>query len=297
MRISTAQIQLTSVRNILDQQTRLANIQNKIATGKNIISPSDDPSGAARILDLREVLAINEQYSRNADAVEARLEIEEGTLTGITNVLQRARELYVQGLNATYSQSDRDSIALEIRQNLGELSGLANRKDANGDYVFAGYSVGQPPISDDGAGTFTYDGDQGQRQILIGPERSIADSDNGFDLFFDIDGTTENAFGLLYNLADGLATDTQDSNNLNDIDAVIENIIGARSAIGARLNAVDSQRSVNEEVVFQTEKLLSDIEDLDFAEAITTLNLRQAGLEAAQQSYVRVQGLSLFNFI
>jgi len=297
MRISTSQIQLSSVRNILDQQSKLVNIQNKISIGKNIIKPSDDPAGAARILDLKETIGINDQYKRNADAVEARLITEESALTSMVNVFQRARELYIQGVNATLSQRDRGLVATELRENLSELVALAGTKDANGDYLFSGYSIGQAPVNDDGAGNYTYAGDQGDRLVKIGPNRNLADSDNGFDLFFDVDNTTENAFSLIYNLAAGLDANTQDSNNINDIDAILDNINGARSEIGSRLNAVDSQRGINEDIVFQSQQLLSSIEDLDLADAITELNLRSTALEAAQQSYVRVQGLSLFNFL
>ena len=441
MRISTTQIQLSSVQSILDQQSKLIEIQNKISTGKNILTPADDPAGAARVLGIKENIEVNGQYKRNADAAEARLEVEESALTSMINVFQKARELYLHGINGSLSQSDRGLVADELRQNLAEIIGLAGQQDANGDYLFSGYSVNQVPVNDDGVGGYTYDGDQGDRLIKIGPNRSIADSDNGFDLFFDIgvntvnaavanvttagsaaftdvtlangsgdtyslavggltifsateagalitvaaldvdnaindglgggldanqDGTitvaesggaltndliytgtaaggdlsfsdatgtafnavvvndsgaggftdgglvtgttaatggsvatttAENAFSIIYNLAAGLDAGTQDSSNITDIDTVMDNLNSSRSAIGSRLNAIDSQRQINEDVVFQSQKLLSSIEDLDFAEAITTLNLKSTALEAAQQSYIRVQGLSLFNFL
>jgi len=297
MRISTTQIQLSSVQSILDQQAKLIEIQNKISTGKNILTPADDPAGAARVLGIKENIEVNDQYKRNADASEARLDVEESALTSMMNVFQRARELYVYGVNGSLSSSDRSLVADEMRQNLAEIIGLAGQQDANGDYLFSGYSVNQAPINDDGVGGYTYNGDQGNRLVQIGPNRVIADSDNGFDLFFDIPNTTENAFSLIYNLAAGLDAGTQDSSNITDIDAVMDSLNSSRSAIGSRLNAIDSQRQINEDVVFQSQKLLSSIEDLDFAEAITTLNLKSTALEAAQQSYIRVQGLSLFNFL
>jgi len=297
MRISTSQFQLESVRRMLDQESRLSQIQQKISTGRKILSPSDDPSGSARILDLKQVIDINEQYKRNADVLESRLAAQDVTLTGFIDAYQRVRELAVQGLNDPIGQDNRDAIATEIREQLSQLVSLASRKDGNGEYLFSGFQGETSPVIDAGSGSYTYAGDQGQRKIVIGPNRSIEDSDNGFDLFFNVDNTTENAFSAVYNLATSLESGTQSGTNLADIDAVMDNISNFRSKTGARLNSIEHQNTVNEGVVVQSKELLSDIEDLDLAEAITELNLRRTGLEAAQQSYVRVQGLSLFNFL
>ncbi|HEC29050.1 MAG TPA: flagellar hook-associated protein 3 [Gammaproteobacteria bacterium] len=528
MRISTPQFQIESLSRILDQQVRLSEVQQQISTGKRIETPSDDPSGAARIVGINQFISINAQYKRNADTAQARIGAEDVTLSSFLNVYQKIRELTVQGLNATNGRSDRASLASEIRKNLDQLVSLAETKDSSGKYIFSGFSVNQNPVGDNGAGTYTYQGDQGKRQILIGPNRTISDSDTGFDVFFKINNTLENAFSTVYNIAAELqantispptntivfnnanaapgaytldvttdavdgeastltvggytltfsagansnsnintvgnqndnvkaaldlavangdintndvviaqpggagtavtvtsraATSTQThiassfnanggalvatnvnsttgtgaavndtvsmggityqfllasgtptgtnigvamgatnaatattfysqvnaqftagnttvqgtandsagtltfisragisnltitepvstgtanaviagtaiiSRRLNDIDAVMESVLEARSSVGARLNAIDVQNNINEDVVLQGKKLLSEIEDLDLAEAITQLNLRRTSLEAAQQSYVLVQGLSLFNFL
>jgi flagellar hook-associated protein 3 FlgL len=297
MRISSSQFQLESVKRILDQQVRLTDIQQKISTGRRILNPSEDPAGAARILDLKQIIDINEQYQRNADMVKSRLESQDVSLTSFVDVYQRVRELAVQGLNDPIGQENRNAIALEVRQQLEELLSLASRKDGSGEYLFSGYQGDTNPVAAGGSGTYTYAGDQGRRAVAIGPSRSVEDSDNGFDLFFNINNTTENAFSAVYQLATALESNTQSGTNIADIDAIMENINNFRSKTGVGLNSIEVQTEVNEGVVLQSKELLSSIEDLDLAEAITELNLRKTGLEAAQQSYVRIQGLSLFNFL
>jgi len=54
---------------------------------------------------------------------------------------------------------------------------------------------------------------------------------------------------------------------------------------------------VNDGTKFSMEKMLSQVQDLDYAEAIARLSLQKTGLEAAQQTFIKVQGLSLFNFL
>lgn len=75
------------------------------------------------------------------------------------------------------------------------------------------------------------------------------------------------------------------------------NVLDVRSAVGGRLNTIDSTRSLLSEVEITTQGLLSDLQDLDYAEAVSRLSFETFILEAAQQSFVRVQNLSLFNFI
>jgi len=297
MRISTSQFQFESVARMLDQQAKLSKTQQQVATGRKILSPSDDPAGSARILDLNQVISVNEQYQRNADAAKSRLDAEESAIQGMQDLYQRGRELAVQGLSDTLSDDNRKAIEIEMRQLLDEMTSLAGRKDANGEYIFSGFQGNQNPVGDNGSGTYTYLGDQGTRQIQIGPSRQIAAGDTGFDVFFNIQNTSENAFSVLYKFADSLANGTQDASSLDDFDAVMNNFSNINAKIGARVNSIDSQKGVNDSLVLQSKTVLSSIQDLDLAEAVTKLNLQQVGLQAAQQSYTRVQGLSLFNYL
>ncbi|PCJ21906.1 MAG: flagellar hook-associated protein 3 [Gammaproteobacteria bacterium] len=83
-------------------------------------------------------------------------------------------------------------------------------------------------------------------------------------------------------------------NNLNF--AEVKNLT-IRAQLGARLNVADSSEVLNEELVFQSKKVLSEIRDLDYAEAVSNLTFQRFVLEAAQASFVRVSNLSIFNFI
>ena len=81
------------------------------------------------------------------------------------------------------------------------------------------------------------------------------------------------------------------------MDQALGKFLEIRSSIGARLNALDNQENINETHIFKLEEILSEIKDLDYAEAVSRMNLQMTGLEAAQKSYVRVQNLSLFNHL
>ncbi|HFE32152.1 MAG TPA: flagellar hook-associated protein 3, partial [Gammaproteobacteria bacterium] len=192
MRISTAQMQSQAVRSMMDRQTELSYTQQQVATGKRILSPSDDVIGSTQVIALQQSIDISAQYQKNADMAESRLATEENALTQTINVLQRSREVAIQGNNGSLSAANRAALATEIRQNLAEVLALANTTDGNGEYVFAGYNVGTAPFAEvenpvgSGLYDYNYSGDNGQRNLQIGAARQIPVGDPGSDVFVNI---------------------------------------------------------------------------------------------------------------
>ncbi len=328
MRLSTNLMQKLGINSLLEQQSKLNKTQLQLASGKKILTPSDDPIAAARTIDLQEELRKQEQFQDNATVATNRLSLEEATLASTTDILQRIRELAVQANNqAVLRPEDKTVIAHEVRQLLDELVGLANTKDANGEYLFAGLkSNTQPyPASPSGAQPpyFQYQGDANQRLLQIGPTRRLADGDSGQRVFEEIPtegdyanavGNKDNLFNIVYHFAlalEGNPAD-DDTNTLNgvpenasdflnstlaNLDHALERITDVRASVGARLHALDQQQQVNEQFALEMKTTLSQTQDLDYAEAISRFNLEQVALQAAQQSYIKVQGLSLFNYL
>ena len=103
------------------------------------------------------------------------------------------------------------------------------------------------------------------------------------------------------NAQDSAAGNTALANQLNtamsDIDRALDNTLRVHASVGNRLAEVDSAKASSQDLVLQYKKTLSDTRDLDYAQAISDLTQQQLTLQAAQQSFAKVQGLSLFNFI
>jgi len=399
MTISTTQIFRLGINAILDQQEGLSRTQLQIASGKRIQTPSDDPSGAVKVIDIDEQIAITDQHLRNDGFARTELFLEEGAMQGAVNVLQRVRELMIQANNDTQSEDTRQSIAAEVQARLGELLALANTRNASGDYLFAGFNLDTQPFSSSG-GVVTYHGDQGQRHIQAGPSSLIPVSDSGTDVFERIKtgngaltvstATANSGSGLVKSLSqsssftsdvytlsfsqagptapvtyavngatglvasgnyvpgdsisfnsvelviegepangdaftvspsaqqdifatlsaitsalEGPSTEAADNakfhnamgEGLNNIDRALDNFLRVRSNIGSRLNNLDSQSEVNENFLLRMKEARSDVQDLDFAEAISRLSAQSTSLEAAQKVFIEVQSLSLFDFL
>jgi flagellar hook-associated protein 3 FlgL len=183
MRISTAMAHQQGLHAILDQQSKLQHTQQQMATGRRVISPSDDPVAATLALDLEQIKQRNDQFGKNADFAESRLQFTETTLGSVSLTLQRVRELAVQALNDTNGPEQRRGIAAEVEQRFAELLGLANSSDGAGEYIFAGFVGDRQPFSGSVATGAQYVGDQGQRFLEIGPGRKVAVTESGFEVF------------------------------------------------------------------------------------------------------------------
>ncbi len=299
-RISSYLFHQRATASMLDNQARLSKTQIQLATGKRILTPSDDPAGATKTLDVQRYLETNKQFLSNMGFARARLETQETALASVTDLFQRANELAIQGNNATASASDRQAIAAEVDQLLEQMLALANTRDSNGEYLFGGLQRDAAAfVRDPVTGAISYEGDDQQRQIQVSEVRRLADADTGQDIFMDVAGAGgASAFDILAKFAADLRTPGASlSDSIGNIKLAMQQVLDVRARGGARLNALDDLGSINEDLAVTLESQLSEIKDLDYAEAVSRMNRQLLAFQAAQQSYARLSQLSLFNYL
>ncbi|MDP4093187.1 MAG: flagellar hook-associated protein FlgL [Bacillota bacterium] len=149
MRITNNMLVNNMINYISNSETRMSTYQRQMATGQKVSVPSDDPVVAARALKLRTDVSEIEQYQTNVKDAQSWTDITESTLGDMGNVIQRARELAVQGANGSNTPDDTQKIALEIGQLKTQLIHLGNTTYA-GRYIFSGFSTDKPLLNDDG---------------------------------------------------------------------------------------------------------------------------------------------------
>ncbi|WP_028292574.1 flagellar hook-associated protein FlgL [Oceanobacter kriegii] len=186
MRVSTLQIHRNGLANMLSNQEALTKTQQQVSSGVRVNTAADDPIAAARILQIEQQLALTEQFENNMISATNRLELEESTLSAVTDYYDRLRELTVQAGSGVLAQTDREAIAAEVEQIEEALVELFNTKDATGEYIFAGFQGGEAPFVQNANGRYSYEGDDGQRFVAVGSSTTVATGDSGIDLFVDI---------------------------------------------------------------------------------------------------------------
>lgn len=190
MRISTTQLYSDATRNMIEGQSRLADIQSKIASGKNFTSLAEDPVAANQVVNLNRELAQLNIFQTNIDATRRRLELGETTLSNLNTALDRARDLSVQAASNTLTDSDRRAVSYELEQIVGFAANLMNTKDAKGEYVFSGGKGTTQTYHLEG-GRYVYQGDSSTRDIQVGSSVFVQASESGQKIFESISGKAE----------------------------------------------------------------------------------------------------------
>jgi flagellar hook-associated protein 3 FlgL len=293
MRITSEMLTDTVLRNLAQTLRRLDRVQNELSSGKRIAHPSDDPRGIGSALTLRSALATGETYLKTIDSSLSWLRATDATLGSATDLMQRARELAVQGSSDTLSSAQMAGIAAEVDQLLNQMVTLGNAS-SGGQRLFAGLRTDTNPftLTAGPPTTVTYNGDAGlmMREIDVGSTMSINVSGGG-------------PFLPMMNSLIQLRDDLQAGNttgvrsDIATLDAAIEGLLGTRADVGGRVNRLESAQARQQQVQVRLTEQLSTVEDTDYAEAITRFTVQENVYKAALAAGSRALQPSLFDYL
>ena len=303
MRISNQQIFDQGVEQMVRQQTSVAELQLKIAEGKQLVKPSDNPDKAMVIQRLNSAVEKQAVYESSLNAVAIRLDLEESSISTANDILLRLKEIAVQSSNGTLSADDRGILVSEVTSLRDSLLSLANTQDANDNYIFAGSSSGSAAFIETASGV-SYAGDSSRMLIDISDHRQLLLNRPGDEVFASVSrqGPPVEEVGFFEAIDDFIVALGNDNSSaitqgLSDVNALVDAGISAQADVGSRQTLVDRQRDTLADTKMRYEVLLSNEQDLDYATAVTELSAEMMQLEAAQASFAQISQLSLFNYI
>jgi len=306
MKVSTGMFFDNASKQLGNIQGSLAKTQEQLSTGKQINKPSDAPDKSSLITRLQSEMKRQSSYQGNLKAVNVRLQAEETALKNTSDVMYRLKELTVQAANDTLSDADRKTLSMEMSQLKDQILSLANSQDSNGNYLFAGSRVAQAPFAQDAKGHVIYQGDQSRMVVPVGDNRRMNLNIPGSDAFVHLvreDGkgnkTGVGFFQALSDMVDAVKNTDRPNmqRGIQELNAMQQGISDANAQVGTDMNVVDSQGGVLDEITLRLKTTLSDVQDLDYTEAITKMNKDQLALESAQSTFAKISKLSLFNYI
>ncbi len=309
MQISTSYLFDRATAQMVALQSDLAKSQAQITSAKQVLNPSDAPDQAAAIARLKSVIGRQDSYVKAVEAVQARLQVEDTTLSSASDVLMRIKELGVQANNSTLSSSNRQTLGTELQGLRDQLLSLANSRDRNGNFIFSGSRVSQAAfavnnkVGTEDFGKMIYQGDQTQMNVAVGDQRSVAINRPGSNAFVrvvrDGEGIGISFFQSLDDMID--AVESSDSvgmqRSLGETDSLLQGVLLAQASVGTNLKVLEQQGDVLQDTTLTLKTALSNLEDLDYVSAITQMNKLMLSLEAAQSSFAKISQLSLFNYL
>ena len=319
-------------RYLRDANTNLNNLQkltNQLTSGKEISRPSDNPYKVARSMQLNTSISTNKQYNENIKDTLNWLDSTDEALSQVSSTLERIRTLMVSAGNAAYGTDERNAIANEVNERIGELSQILNTS-FDGKYIFGGTKTTSTPVNvvqdNNGNNKLVFVDKNGQELELNSEDKytqnqlnminskltseisqgvSIEYNINSMELlvFKDSDGNTQNTMNLLSDIITNLtSSDDTDAEkitgeNLNDLDKVIQNVLKARAEVGAKQNRMESAEAKNEEANLNMTDILSKTEDIDFTEKMIQYSTAQTVYQAALQVSAKILPSTLLDYL
>ena len=292
MRVTQGMLAANSLKQISNSYNKLETLQNQLSTGKKIIRPSDDPVVATKGMAYRSNLSEVNQYKRNLTEAQSWFDSSESGLEQVNSILQRTKELVVQGLNGTNESDDRQAIAREIEQLKLDYMQVGNTQVA-GNYIFNGVNVGAPPISENASGII-------ESNINLDP--FSVEVSKGIQLRVNIH--PENIFGQgAFDLMNNVQTafEQNDVNSLKDlstqVDTQLSTLLAERSELGARSNRLELIENRLDSQEITATKMLSNNEDADIEKVITDLTVQESVHRAALGVGAQIIQPTLLDFL
>ncbi len=277
-----------------DQAEQTALLQ--LTTGKRVNAASDDPSAAAREVEVSSQSDDCDQFLRSIASISAEMQTADSALNSGVTALQQAISLGVEGANGTMSQQDRAALASEVQSISQQMLGIANLS-YNGKYIFAGTADSQAPYVAAAEGT-VYQGNNSVNQVEIEAGQTIAVNQPGSQLFSAAGADMFQALNdLAMTLQSNSSTTDDIANATNEVRAAYDQLNTARTFYGSTLDQLNaSQDFLNSEKVQLTQQS-SDLVGVDMNEAATNLTTAETARNAALQAAASVGNLSLFDFL
>lgn len=293
MRVTSNSIINTFLQNLSRNVAKLEKYQSQLSSGLRVRWPSEDPVTAAHVLDLQSAVDINAQFRENAEGALSLLNTVDRFLGSAGDVLQRARELAVQGANDTLSVADMQAAAREVEQLLEQMIQVGNAQYGD-TYVFGGFKTNTAPFSPVGSppSAVIYNGDTGVVYREVGSGAVVAANLPGGTLFAP-------AFAALIQLRDALQTGNTAGvqTSIASLDVAIDSLLAARAEVGSRVNRLEDAVSRLSDLDVNLRDLLSKRRDIDLAEAITAFSREEAAYQSALAAGARSILPSLLDFL
>jgi flagellin len=288
MVINTNTASINAQRSLASSQMELQTAMERLSSGKRINSASDDAAGFAIAERMTAQIRGLNMAAKNAQDGLAMMATAENATNDVTDMLQRIRELAVQGANDTNSAKDREYLQQEVDALLTEINRVSTQTRYNNLILLDGQRNGSIQVGTEASQTVAFDIKTIDTDYLgltggvtTGEGESATTTDGAVT-----NGTGENA-GTINTLSDATSVTKIDLSNatkaaeaLTKITAAIEKVATDRAGYGALQNRLEYTVSNLMNVSEFTQAARSRIEDADFA----VESARLAKAQVLQQS-------------
>ncbi len=292
-----------SLTDLAYQTRRILTLQEQLSSGLRVNRPSDDPLNARRAIYAQSMIAKNEQYMKNITTIRPYLNEAEASITNTLDVIQRARELAIEGRNSTNAQLQRNQIATEVNQLIESVLSEANHQ-TSGRYIFGGTVTATAPFQETrGANgeiiSVTYQGNDNYINTEIAEGVQITTNQTGREVFLTTGAQSTDILQTLISLRDNLrsANFTGIDQRIQETNYAINQLSLSLARIGAVSKRLDDTEGKLENANIEFKRVISDSIDADLAEVIVNLNTQTNAYQAALNAASRIIQPSMLDYL
>lgn len=295
-RVTTNSTALLMLRDIQESQKALTAIQGQLASNKRVQVASDDPRAAIASLGHRADLRRSQQLGRNADRATDWLNAADRATGEAVDLLSQARSLVIQATSGVSDPTSRNAISDQLRQVREALLSTAATQVA-GRAIFAGTAAG---AAYDSSGAYT--GDTGAVTTPVAAGVTMQVTRTGPELF-GTHNTADPMAGDIFQVLDALATAVENSDattasaGLSAIDTATTRVQNVQTELGSRLNQLEGLRAAAKAHDQELTSMISELEDVDLAEATIALKAKELAYQSALGVAGRLLQTTLLDFL
>ena len=267
----------------------------QLSSGLRIQTPSDNPAGAAALVEVQTQDAETQQFAKNTNAMQTQMQAADSALSSVVKALQRAVTLGVEGATATLSDSDRSAVANELSGIKDQLLQLAN-SSLQGVYLFAGTSSSSTPYITDNTSPsgIAYHGNDQSNQIEVGENYWITANVPGSSIFGN--GNT-GVFKAMSDLISAVQNNTGVNVATDAVNTALRQVSASRVQYGNAINQLSSSQNVLSNIHVQLQQQINSLAGTDMAQAASDLVTSETSRNALLQVIAKTNGVSLFDYL
>ncbi|WP_058913553.1 flagellar hook-associated protein FlgL [Entomohabitans teleogrylli] len=306
MRLSTHYMYQSNIDSLSRAISDGNDIYLRLSSGQILLKPSDDPAGASQAVVYQNALASISQYDTARMYAMDALAQQDNVLNSVASMMTgNLAEKIVAGGNGTYSDADRQALATEIEGIRNNMMDLANSKNSNGRYIFAGYKTGTAPFLEDGS----YRGGDTAMTQMVADSTEMKVGHTGRDVFMS--GSQHDIFAALDKAIAALnqpVVDDSDREALQaTLDAVnvsvlqgIDNLGKCQAEIGTNLQHIEalSYNADTQKISLQSRLQQTVGSDPDsMITLVSQSKMSEFALSSSMMVFQTMQQMSIFNIL
>lgn len=303
MRITFAIAWDKMLTNINRDNVDMNRFSSRLASGKQLLDPSDDPVAWSQMIEMKQGLREIVSFQNNVDFAVGWNEATEDALNRASDLILRAKEIGMSAVKAVSAEEQSAKVS-QLEQIFEEALGVVNEQYGEL-YLFSGTLTSTPPFqvgesTDPDYPDYNYYGNTEAYRVRVGNDFKQTINLNGEEAFFtDPSDVDTSLLKRIMDLKDAVQAGDADKITalVGGLDADYEHMSKMQAVAGARLESLDRQEATLSSLSLSRTGRLSEIQEADMVEVIVRLKQKEVAYQAALQSTALIGQLNLAKYL